>query len=46
MEIKWLNSSAMDVLATQNLFGWKAIQQLMDFGYINALGAIALEQRI
>ena len=46
MEIKWLNSSAMVALATPNSFGWKAIQQLMDLGFINALDAIALEQRI
>jgi hypothetical protein len=36
----------MVVLATPNLFGWKVIQQLMDLGFINALDAIALEQRI
>ena len=46
MEVKWLNLSAMVALATPNLFGLKAIQQLMVFVYINALGAIALEQRI
>jgi hypothetical protein len=43
---RWLNSSAMAALATPNSFGWKVIQQLMDFVYINASGAIALEQRI
>jgi len=42
----WLNSSVMAALATPNSFGWKAIQQLTIFVYINALDAIALEQRI
>ena len=37
----WLNSNAMAAQATPNSFGWKAIQQLMDLGFINALDAIA-----
>jgi hypothetical protein len=36
----------MAVLATPNLFGWKVIPQLIIFGFINALDAIALELRI
>jgi hypothetical protein len=35
----------MAALATPNSFGWKVIPQLMDFVYINALDAIALELR-
>ena len=42
----WLNSNAMAALATPNSFGLKVIPQLMDLGFINALDAIALEQRI
>ena len=42
----WLNSNAMAALATPNSFGLKGIPQLMDLGFINALDAIALEQRI
>jgi hypothetical protein len=42
----WLNSNAIAALATPNSFGLKAIQQLMDSGFINALDAIAWEQRI
>jgi hypothetical protein len=42
----WLNSNAMAALAILNSFGLKVIQQLMVFVYINALDAIALEQRI
>jgi hypothetical protein len=37
----WLNSNVMAALATPNSFGWKVIQQLMDFVYINACAAIA-----
>jgi hypothetical protein len=36
----------MAALATPNLFGLRVIPQLMDLGFINALDAIALEQRI
>ena len=42
----WLNSNVMVAQATPNSFGLKVIQQLMDLGFINALDAIALEQRI
>jgi hypothetical protein len=35
----------MAALAILNLFGLKAIQQLMDLGFINALDAIASELR-
>jgi hypothetical protein len=42
----WLNSNAMAAQVILNLFGWKAIQQLMDLGFINACAAIALEQKI
>jgi hypothetical protein len=37
----WLNSNATAAQATPNLFGWKATQQLMDLGFINACAAIA-----
>jgi hypothetical protein len=36
----------MAALGILNLFGWKVIPQLMVLGFINALDAIALEQRI
>jgi hypothetical protein len=36
----------MAALATLNSFGLMVIPQLMDLGFINALDAIALEQRI
>jgi hypothetical protein len=35
----------MVALATPNSFGLRVIPQLMDLGSINALDAIALEQR-
>jgi hypothetical protein len=36
----------MAALVILNLFGLRVIPQLMDLGFINALDAIALEQRI
>jgi hypothetical protein len=36
----------MAAQATPNSFGSRVIPQLMDFGYINALLAIALELKI
>jgi hypothetical protein len=45
METKWLNSNVMVAQVILNLSGWKAIQQLMALGFINACDAIALAQR-
>ena len=46
METQWLNLSVMVAQAILNLSGLRDIPQLMDLGFINALDAIALEQRI
>jgi hypothetical protein len=35
----------MAALVILNSFGWKVIPQLMDFEFINALDAIALERK-
>jgi len=42
---KWLNSNAMAAQAILSLSGLRVIQQLMDFGCINACVVIALAQR-
>jgi hypothetical protein len=41
----WLNSNVMAAQAILSLSGLMVIPQLMDFGCISALDAIALEQR-
>jgi hypothetical protein len=45
METKWLNLNVMAAQAILNLSGLRVILQLMAFGCISALDAIALEQK-
>jgi hypothetical protein len=46
METKWLILDATSVQPIQSLSGWMATTQLMALGFINALSAALLEQRI
>jgi len=45
METKWLSSNVMAAQAILSLSGLRVIPQLMAFGCISALDAIALEQK-